>query len=161
MKTKYNIENTINLDTNPCFNSEDTYPDFQEDLIKFKTHLKGNELLTVYTSKKNIPFKLKRVFLTGNVSKKSKRGSHAHKRTSQIFICLYGKINIRCFDGKKTKLFKLKNQSLGIYIPPTIWYDTLYESSKNSIMVLTNTRYSKRDYILTKKKYLEFRRKNQ
>ena len=40
MKTKYNIENTINLDTNPCFNSEDTYPDFQEDLIKFKTHLK-------------------------------------------------------------------------------------------------------------------------
>ncbi len=40
MKTIYNIENTINLDTNPCFNSEDTYPDFQEDLIKFKTHLK-------------------------------------------------------------------------------------------------------------------------
>ena len=41
-------------------------------LIKFKTHLKGNELLTDYTSKKNIPFNLKRVFLTGNVSKKSK-----------------------------------------------------------------------------------------
>ena len=130
-------------------------------LIKFKTHLKGSELLTDYTSKKNIPFNLKRVFLTGNVSKKSKRGSHAHRKTSQIFICLYGKINIRCFDGKKTKLFKLKNQSLGIYIPPTIWYDTLYEGSKNSIMVLTNTKYSKRDYILTKKKYLEFRRKNQ
>ena len=71
-------------------------------LIKFKTYLKGNELLTDYTSKKNIPFNLKRVFLTGNVSEKSKRGSHAHKRTSQIFICLYGKINIRCFDGKKT-----------------------------------------------------------
>ena len=117
-------------------------------------------LLNDYTSKKNIPFNLKRVFLTGNVSKKSKRGSHAHKKTSQIFICLYGKINIRCFDGKKTKLFKLKNQSLGIYIPPTIWYDTLYEGSKNSIMVLTNTKYSKRDYILTKKKYLEFRKKN-
>ena len=40
-------------------------------LIKFKTHLKGSELLTDYTSKKNIPFNLKRVFLTGNVSKKS------------------------------------------------------------------------------------------
>lgn len=39
MKTIYNIENTINLDTNPCFNREDTYPDFQEDLSKFKTHL--------------------------------------------------------------------------------------------------------------------------
>jgi len=39
LKTIYNIENTINLDTNPCFNSENTYPDFQEDLSKFKTHL--------------------------------------------------------------------------------------------------------------------------
>ena len=39
MKTIYNIENTVNLDTNPCFNSENTYPDFQEDLSKFKTHL--------------------------------------------------------------------------------------------------------------------------
>ena len=130
-------------------------------LIKFKTYLKGGEFLTDYTGKKNIPFNLKRVFLIGNVSEKSKRGSHAHKITSQIFICLYGKIKIRCFDGKKTKLFKLKNQSLGTYIPQTIWYDTLYEGSKNSIMVLTNTKYSKRDYILTKKKYLEFRRKNQ
>jgi len=129
-------------------------------LIKFKTHFKGNELLTVYTNKNNIPFNLKRVFLTSNVSKKSKRGNHAHKKTSQIFICLYGKINIRCFDGKKTKLYKLTNQSLGIYIPPTIWYDTLYEGQKNSIMVLTNTKYSKKDYILTMKKYLEFRKKN-
>ena len=39
MKTIYNIENTINLDTNSCFNSEDTYSNFQEDLSKFKTHL--------------------------------------------------------------------------------------------------------------------------
>ena len=57
-------------------------------LIKFKTHLKGSEILTDYTSKKNIPFNLKRVFLTGNVSKKSKRGSHAHKKTIQIFISI-------------------------------------------------------------------------
>jgi len=128
-------------------------------LINFKTYFKGNELLNTYTSKDNIPFNLKRVFLTGNVSKKSKRGSHAHKKTSQIFICLDGKINIRCFDGKKTKLFKLKDQTVGIYIPPTIWYDTLYEGLNNSIMVLTNKKYSKNDYIVTKKEYLEFRRK--
>ena len=128
-------------------------------LIDFKTYFKESELLTTYTSKDNIPFNLKRVFLTGNVLKKSKRGSHAHKKTSQVFICLYGKINIRCFDGKKTKLFKLKDQSVGIYIPSTIWYDTLYEGLNNSIMVLTNTKYTKSDYILTKNEYLEFRKK--
>ena len=56
-------------------------------LIKFKTFNKKNELLTAYTSKENIPFKLKRIFLTGNVLKLSNRGSHAHKKTKQIFIC--------------------------------------------------------------------------
>ena len=127
--------------------------------INFKTYFKSKELLTAYTSQENVPFNIKRIFLTGNVSKKSKRGSHAHKKTSQIFICLYGRINIRCFDGKKTKLFKLTNQSLGIYIPPTIWYDTLYEGSNNSILVLTDKKYSLKDYILSKTDYLVFRKK--
>ncbi len=127
--------------------------------INFKTYFKSKELLTAYSSQENVPFNIKRIFLTGNVSKKSKRGSHAHKKTSQIFVCLYGRINIRCFDGKKTKLFKLTNQSLGIYIPPTIWYDTLYEGSNNSILVLTDKKYSLKDYILSKTDYLVFRKK--
>tara|TARA_B100001971_G_C18184794_1_gene534941 strand:+ start:950 stop:1384 length:435 start_codon:yes stop_codon:yes gene_type:complete len=128
--------------------------------INFKTFLKSKELLTAYTSHENVPFNLKRIFLTGNVSKRSKRGSHAHKKTSQIFICLYGMINIRCFDGKKTELFKLTNQSLGIYIPPTIWYDTLYEGLNNSIMVLADKKYNLKDYILSKRDYLVFRKRN-
>ena len=128
--------------------------------INVKTFLKSKELLTAYTSHENVPFNLKRIFLTGNVSKRSKRGSHAHKKTSQIFICLYGMINIRCFDGKKTELFKLTNQSLGIYIPPTIWYDTLYEGLNNSIMVLADKKYNLKDYILSKRDYLVFRKRN-
>lgn len=37
---KYKIKNTLNLDTNNCFRLETTYPTFQEDLVKFKSHLK-------------------------------------------------------------------------------------------------------------------------
>ena len=55
-------------------------------LIKFKTHLKGSELLTDYTSKKNIPFNLKRVFLTGNVSKKSKRNPTKIRKIGLKFV---------------------------------------------------------------------------
>ena len=40
MIPQYNIPGTINLDTNSCFGLETTYPTFQEDLIKFKSHLK-------------------------------------------------------------------------------------------------------------------------
>tara|TARA_B110000438_G_scaffold285979_1_gene316695 strand:- start:778 stop:1185 length:408 start_codon:yes stop_codon:yes gene_type:complete len=126
--------------------------------INFKTFNKKNELLTAYTGNDNVPFNLKRMFLTGSVKKNSSRGSHAHKKTSQIFICLYGKIDIRCFDGKKTKTYKLTDQSLGIFIPPTIWYDTLYKGKNNSIMVLTDKKYLINDYILTKKEYLSFKK---
>tara|TARA_R110000803_G_scaffold180781_1_gene243194 strand:- start:3714 stop:4610 length:897 start_codon:yes stop_codon:yes gene_type:complete len=37
---KYKINNTLNLDSNPCFSREETYPLFEEDLTKYKTHLK-------------------------------------------------------------------------------------------------------------------------
>ena len=36
---KYKIEGTTNLDSHGCFGSVDTYPNFQEDLEKFKSHL--------------------------------------------------------------------------------------------------------------------------
>ena len=36
----YEINETTNLDSNPCFQSDEAYPKFQEDLDKFKLHLK-------------------------------------------------------------------------------------------------------------------------
>ena len=49
MVKNYEIEGTINLDSNPCFQSNETYPKFQEDLDKFKSHLK--QLVDVKESK--------------------------------------------------------------------------------------------------------------
>ena len=36
----YKISETTNLDSNSCFNYDETYPNFQEDLNKFKSHIK-------------------------------------------------------------------------------------------------------------------------
>ena len=36
----YKIKGTINLDTHPCFNNKNTFPQFQEGLDLFKNHLK-------------------------------------------------------------------------------------------------------------------------
>ena len=38
--SQYKINETINLDSNSCFQFDKTYPKFQEDLDKFKLHLK-------------------------------------------------------------------------------------------------------------------------
>ena len=48
----YKIEGCKNLDDNACFKREETYPSFQQDLQKFKDHLKhlvsNNECKTFY-----------------------------------------------------------------------------------------------------------------
>ena len=48
----YKIDGTTNLDSNPCFHNNNTYPNFQEDLDKFKNHLTDlvnkNESKTFY-----------------------------------------------------------------------------------------------------------------
>jgi len=36
---KYKIDNTSNLDRHQCFHNENTYPDFQKNLKKFKSHI--------------------------------------------------------------------------------------------------------------------------
>ncbi len=125
--------------------------------IKFQSFHKKNEILTPYTSDENIPFKIKRFFINGNIVKNSNRGDHAHKKTKQIFVCLYGKIKIKCFDGKKSKVFNLKNQSYGLYIPPTIWYETIYLNNNNSILVVTDKKYIENDYIRNKNDFIKFR----
>ena len=35
----YHINNTLNLDNHKCFRDENTYPDFQKNLKKFKSHI--------------------------------------------------------------------------------------------------------------------------
>ena len=35
----YKINNTSNLDQHSCFHNENTYPNFQKDLKKFKFHI--------------------------------------------------------------------------------------------------------------------------
>ena len=48
-------------------------------------------------------FKIKRVFFV-NAKKNSIRGKHAHKKISQIMICLSGKVEIICDDGGHNRI---------------------------------------------------------
>ena len=48
---KYKIEGAINNDTNECFSKEETYPNFQENLNKFK-----EDLVSMVDNKENKSF---------------------------------------------------------------------------------------------------------
>ena len=96
-------------------------------------------------------FELKRVFTVygGN---KEVRGGHAHKKCTQILICVRGKIDVN-IKGKDKIV--LSDPSVGLKIPPLIWSSQTYQKDETILMVLCDKKYDENDYIRSYSDYLE------
>ena len=71
---------------------------------KLKIYKETTGLLIPISLKKNIPFKVKRIFILHG-KKNYPRGNHAHYKCSQFLIPLCGSIIIE-YENKKNKLKK-------------------------------------------------------
>ena len=70
----------------------------------FKSFKKKSGTLIPFSLKKDIPFKVKRIFLVyGN--KNFTRAKHAHKKCSQFIMPIHGKIELYC-ENKSLKFQK-------------------------------------------------------
>ena len=108
---------------------------------------------------REVPFNIKRIYYIYNVPKKIKRGSHAHKTLEQVIICMSGSVKIKVDDGSEKNIFKLSNQSKGLYIGSGVWRE-MYDFKNNSVLlVLASDYYDESDYIRDYKKFLEYRKK--
>ena len=111
---------------------------------KFK-NISG-ELLPI-TFNKNFPIKVKRIFFIYG-KKKYKRGDHAHKKCSQVFFPLFGKVKITIQFKKKKKDITLdhkKNRAL--LVTPKTWCDVKFLAKNSIILVLCDYKYDFNDYI--------------
>ena len=74
-------------------------------LIRFSVKTDDRGKLSYFETGTNISMSIKRVFSV-LVPYGKKRGNHAHKKCTQIIICIQGKIKIFVTNGlKKKKLF--------------------------------------------------------
>ena len=78
---------------------------------------------------------MKRIFFS--VGKKNYyRGDHAHKKCSQILLCLNGSIVVETIKKNKVRKFKInKNKSEVLFIPPMVW-NRLYFKNNNSLLAV-------------------------
>ena len=127
------------------------------NLKKF-TKLSGKLLPITFNNK--FPIKVKRMFFIYG-RKKYKRGDHAHKKCSQVFIPIKGKIkiNIKYRKTKKSVLLSA-NRSRSLFVPPKIWSSVEFLNSNSLVLVLTDYEYDFKDYIETYKEFIAFQRKN-
>ena len=122
-----------------------TFKKFQDKkgyLIPFESSnekvLKGNKL----------PIKIKRIFFSSG-KKNYFRGDHAHKRCSQLLMCLKGQIKIETIFKNRKKIFKISENKLKtVLIPPMVW-NRIFFLKRNSLLgVICDYKYdSKKEYI--------------
>ena len=124
--------------------------------IKIKSFkIFSGELIPISFNKK-FPFSVKRIFFLRGVKNKT-RGDHAHKKCSQLFLPLSGKMILNIRTPYSEKNFTLgKNSKYAILVPPKYWCSVKF-IKKNSILMVMNDRYYEiNDYLDTFDEYRKY-----
>ena len=121
----------------------------------FKKFTKKSGHLVPISFKKDVPFKPKRIFLIYG-KKNFLRGDHAHKKCSQFFIPISGKIELFFTDSNKSKNVILDSKKKkGILLEPLTWCKVTFKTKNAVMMVFCDREYEFNDYIEV---YSEFKK---
>ena len=126
--------------------------------VKLKTYSaskKSYGKLSLIDLKKDLPFKISRIFFSYKVNKNFSRGGHAHKENYQCLIAISGKLLIHTINSKKRiKNFILNKPNVALLIPKKTWIELKNYSKDCVCLVFTSGNYNKSEYIRDKKLYL-------
>lgn len=124
--------------------------------IQFPEHGDDTGSLVVIEKRDGLPFEVQRSFIV-----KGKpdvvRGKHAHKRCSQLMICVSGETAVSCDDGAADAQFTLSGATSGLLVPPGIWSQQTYLEDNTILLVLCDRPYEEDDYIRDRDAFLRFR----
>ncbi|MFA6014047.1 MAG: FdtA/QdtA family cupin domain-containing protein [Gallionellaceae bacterium] len=126
----------------------------QVNVICFPRFIDLNGDLCVYECGKEIPFDVRRIFTVSAIGGDI-RGDHAHKRCSQLLVCVSGQIRVLCDNGLEVSHYILDSMNRGLIIPPGIWARQEYITDGAVLMVLCDRGYEEDDYI---REYEEFKK---
>ena len=129
-------------------------------IINLKKFTKPSGKLLPITFNNKFPINVKRIFVIYG-KKKYKRGDHAHKKCSQIFFPITGKIKINMkYKHTQKSVYLNHNQSKALLVPPIIWSSVEFVTENSIVMVLNDHKYDFNDYIETYKEFIAFQRKD-
>jgi dTDP-4-dehydrorhamnose 3,5-epimerase-like enzyme len=129
-------------------------------IFKLKKFTKRSGKLLPITFNNKFPIKVKRIFIIYG-KKNHIRGDHAHKKCSQVFFPIMGKIKISMKYKKTEKSINLSHEgSKALLVPPRIWSRVEFLRNNSAVLVLTDYEYDFKDYIETYKEFISFQKRN-
>ncbi len=122
--------------------------------VKYKIYKQKSGSLIPLSLKKNIPFKVKRIFIIKG-KKKFYRGDHAHFKCSQYLIPINGSMTVEYENyKKKNKVLLSFDKKKGLLISPKTWLKIKFNSNNSILMVFCDREYEFDDYIEDYKYFL-------
>jgi len=116
---------------------------------KISTNKKKTDVTSLYIlDELDKLIKIKRIFFI-SAENNDIRGNHGHKKCTQVFVSIKGKIKIEIFNGKNTNFFYMRPLIDIIKVEPNNWVK-IHFKKKQLIMVLCDKYFSKHDYIFDK-----------
>ena len=129
-------------------------------IFNLKKFTKRSGKLLPITFNNKFPIKVKRIFVIHG-KKNYIRGDHAHKKCSQVFFPIMGKIKINMKYKRTQKSILLShNRSKALLVPPIIWSSVEFITSNSIVLVLSDYEYDFKDYIETYEEFIAFQKKN-
>ena len=127
--------------------------------FKLKSYSRISGKLMPINFDKKFPIKVKRIFFIDG--KKNKiRGEHAHKKCSQFFIPIQGKMTliIETPNNKKSIILSRFSKTT-VLVPPKYWCSIKFLEKNSILMVACDKRYEPNDYLESFEEYEEYLRK--
>ena len=125
-------------------------------IFNFKKFMKKSGKLLPITFDKKFPITVKRIFFVYG-KKNYKRGDHAHKKCSQLFYPILGKIKINVEYKSIKKSFLLSHKKLkALLVPPKVWCSVEFLNKDSIIIVLNNYKYDFNDYIESYEEFINY-----
>ena len=127
--------------------------------FKIKNYSNNTGNLIPFTISKNFPINVKRIFFI--YGKKNKiRGNHAHKKCSQFFVPIFGKMVLKIKTPEIEKKINLHHSlKTGILVPPKYWCSIKFLTNNAILMVACDLNYNLNDYLNNFDKYKKYLKK--
>ena len=127
--------------------------------FKIKTYSSITGKLIPLAFNNKFPIKVKRIFFV--YGKKNKiRGKHAHKKCSQFFVPIFGKVILDIKTPKiKRKIILSHLSKIGVLVPPKYWCSVKFTNENSILMVVCDKHYDFKDYLESFDDYIKYLRK--
>jgi len=123
-----------------------------------RTIIEDDGNLVPIETNSDVPFDIERIFYVYGVRDTELRGQHSHFKTQQLLICVSGKVEVTCDDGKEKRKYLLESPQQGLFIPEMIWDEQRYLTEDSVLMVVANTKYIPKDYIIDYDKFIKLKK---